>query len=65
MPEGLEEIWKRSVARYESRKQADRARKWYRATTRPRRIATAFCLTPWWLGTRTRDLLCKGRGPRR
>jgi hypothetical protein len=30
MPEGLEEIWKRSVARYESRNQADRARKWYR-----------------------------------
>ena len=30
MPECLEEIWKRSVARYESRNQADRARKWYR-----------------------------------
>jgi hypothetical protein len=30
MPEGLEEIWKRSAARYESRNQADRARKWYR-----------------------------------
>jgi len=26
MPEGLEEIWKRSVARYESRNQANRAR---------------------------------------
>jgi hypothetical protein len=30
MPEGLEEISKRSVARYESRNQGDRARKWYR-----------------------------------
>jgi hypothetical protein len=30
MPEGLEEIWKRSVAHYESRNQADRARKRYR-----------------------------------
>jgi hypothetical protein len=33
MPEGLEEIWKRSVAGYESRNQADRARKWYRYHT--------------------------------
>ena len=30
MPECLEEIRKRSAARYESRNQADRARKWYR-----------------------------------
>jgi hypothetical protein len=26
MPEGLEEIWKRSAARYESRNQANRVR---------------------------------------
>jgi hypothetical protein len=62
MPECLEEIWKRSVARYESRNQADKARKWYRYH-KAQAHATAFCLTPWWLGTRTRDLLCMGRGP--
>ena len=46
MPEGLEEIWKRSVARYESRNQGDRARKWYRYH-KAQAHATAFCLTHW------------------
>jgi hypothetical protein len=64
MPEGLEEIWKRSVAPTNPVTRPTGPASGT-ATTRPRRIATAFCLTPWWLGTRRRGLLCMGRGPRR
>jgi len=62
MPEGLEEFSKRSVARYESRNQADRARKWYRyhkAQAHRHRILSDALVAR----HENEDLLCKGCGP--